>query len=72
MRSKQFCRCVPQLSGFVRLLLVECVLKFNIALVYQSVELGFVVDGVEVERSMRVEDGRVLREVAVERVVEAV
>lgn len=65
VRSKEFCRCVPQLTRFVRLCLIQPVLKLCVSFPQQSMEGRAIAYVVEVKRFARAEDGRVFGEIAI-------
>lgn len=69
IRAEEFGGCVPELAELVGLDTVKSVFEVDVALVNETVELGAVSDRREVERSGRVEDGRMLGEVSVVRVI---
>lgn len=63
---------MPQLPRDIRLHLIQQVFELGVALAQESVERGAIFDVVEVEWLARAENGCVLGEIAVMRVVEAV
>jgi hypothetical protein len=63
---------MPQLPRVIWLLLIESVFEFDVSEIHHAIELGLVHNAAEIERLAWIEDGRVLREVAIVRIVQAV
>lgn len=60
---------MPKLPQFIWFHLIQGILKVNVAQIYHAIEFGAVFDHGEVEWFTGIEDGGMLRKVAIVRVV---
>lgn len=72
VRTEKLCRGMPQLAGFIWSCFIQFILKFHIPLVDDRIECRIICNVIEIERFAGAENSRVLREVSVIRVVEAI